>query len=526
MKKAWPVLLLAPLLVVLFAGPRARQDEVWDQSLEKVNALASAVEKHYFQPVEPVKMAQESIKGMLQTLDPHSYFLGPDDFARMFEEQRGKYYGIGTQIQKQEDRLIVIAPIEGGPAWRLGVQAGDIISKINGESTKSITSLDAVDKLRGPKGTKVAITIVRERFEQPIELTIIREEIPLYSVPYAFMLDEDQGVGYIFIRNFAETTADEFAGKLAFLSGKGMKSLVLDLRSNPGGAIDPAIKISDEFLPRGTLIVSVKGRNRIYDHDFLAVRGGQYEKLPLIVLVDQGSASSSEIVAGAIMDHDRGLIIGEDSFGKGLVQTIFPLASNMAFALTIGKYYTPSGRLIQRDYSHFDDYILDAKTSPENTREVKFTDKGRKVLGQGGITPDYEVKFNVLVYTVQLRAQGAFFSYARKFVGHQTALSKKYLFPQEAKDAAGTASGQVQVARPFVADASIVEDFRQYVLANKLRFDEKAFKLADAEIRREIEREISSAVWGIEEGWRAFERNDPVILKALQSMPEAAKFLM
>ena len=190
MKKTLPALFLVTALVAVLAGPRARQDEVWDQSLDKVGALAAAVEKHYYQSVEPEKMAQESIKGMLQTLDPHSYFLGPDDFARMFEEQRGKYYGIGTQIQKQEDRLIVIAPIEGGPAWRLGVQAGDIISKINGESTKPITSQDAVDKLRGPKGTKVNITIPRERFEKPIELTITREEIPLYSVPYAFMLDE------------------------------------------------------------------------------------------------------------------------------------------------------------------------------------------------------------------------------------------------------------------------------------------------------------------------------------------------
>ena len=525
MKKTLPALFLVTALVAVLAGPRARQDEVWDQSLEKVGALAAAVEKHYYRAVEPEKMAQESIKGMLQTLDPHSYFLGPDDFARMFEEQRGKYYGIGTQIQKQEDRLIVIAPIEGGPAWRLGVQAGDIISKINGESTKPFTSQDAVDKLRGPKGTKVNITITRERFDKPIELTITREEIPLYSVPYAFILNEEQGVGYIFIRNFAETTADEFADKLAFLAGKGMKSLVLDLRGNPGGALDPAIKIADQFLPRGALIVAVKGRNRIYDHDFPATRNGQYEKLPLIVLINQGSASASEIVAGAVMDHDRGLILGEDSFGKGLVQTVFPLASNMAFALTIAKYYTPSGRLIQRDYSHYDDYILDAKTSPENAREVKFTDKGRKVLGQGGITPDVEVKFTLLVYTVELRAQGAFFTYARKFIGHQTPLSKKYAFPQDGKDAAAADPSQVRVVKPFVVDASVVEDFKEYVLTNKLRFDEKAFGLADGEIRREIEREMSSAIWGIEEGWRAFERKDPVILKALQMMPEAAKFL-
>ncbi len=261
----------------------------------------------------------------------------------------------------------------------------------------------------------------------------------------------------------------------------------------------------------------------MYDREYFAVENDQYEKLPLVVLINQGSASASEIVAGAVMDHDRGIVVGEDSFGKGLVQTVFPISQNMAFALTIAKYFTPSGRSIQRDYTRFDDYILDTKTAPEKDREVSYTDKGRKVLGQGGITPDYVVKSTILVYTAELRIQGAFFSYARKFVAHQTPLSKTFVFPNEAAPAPG--EGKIQLAKSFIADAAVLADFKDYVLANKLRYDAKAFELAGPEMKREIERETSSLLWGIEQGWRAFMVSDEAVLKAKQIMAEAAKLI-
>ena len=521
-RKTIPLLLAAFLFAAALSRLGARQDEAWDQSLEKLSAMAALVDQNYFQPVEADKMVQESIKGMLQTLDPHSYFLDPDGFSRMFEEQKGKYFGIGTQIQKQEDRLVVIAPIEGGPSWRLGVLPGDVITHINGESTKPITSQDAVDKLRGPKGSKVSITIAREGLDKPLELTIAREEIPLFSVPYAFMLEGD--TGYIFIRNFAETTGDEFKEKLDALAKQGMKSLVLDLRGNPGGALIPSIEVADEFLPKGDLVVSVKGRNRVYDREYRAQANDQYEKMPVIVLINQGSASASEIVAGAIRDHDRGLVLGEDSWGKGLVQTMFPVASNMAVALTIAKYYTPSGRCIQRDYTRLDDYLLD-KVAADKPREVKFTSKGRKVLGEGGIKPDIEVKATIRGYTVELRAQGAYFAYARKFFAHQTALSQKYVFPQEAAGSGPIPAGKIQIGKVFLADAAVLADFRDYVQANKLAFDAAAFKASESEIKRELEREVASAVWGLEQGWRAFELTDVVIRKALETMPDSAKLL-
>jgi len=515
-------LLLLALSLLLFARLGARDEDVWEIGLDRIAEMADVIRDYYYQPVASDKMVQESIKGLLQTLDPHSYLLDPESFSRMAEEQRGKYFGIGTQIQKQEDRLVIISPIEGGPAWRLGVQAGDIISHINGESTKPITDRDAVSKLRGPKGTKVNITIAREGLEKPLELTITREEIPLYSVPYAFFLDD--GIGYVFIRYFAENTVDELRDKLDDLSKRGMTSLVLDLRGNAGGPLFQAIEVADEFLPKGTLVVSVNGRNRAFDRDFTAASSEEYEATPLVVLISQGSASASEIVAGAVMDHDRGLVVGEDSWGKSLVQQMFPLAPNMAVALTIARYYTPSGRSLQRDYTNYDDYILDAKPVPEKNREVKYTDKGRKVLGEGGITPDYKVEFRILGYTVDLRARGAFFGYARKFIGHQTPLGKKFLFPEEAK-AGAEAAGKVQIGRAFFADAAVIEDFKAYVVANKLAFEETLFKKAEPEIKREIEREVSSVLFGVEEGWRAFERTDPVVLKAIEVMPEASKLI-
>jgi carboxyl-terminal processing protease len=240
-----------------------------------------------------------------------------------------------------------------------------------------------------------------------------------------------------------------------------------------------------------------------------------------VVLINEGSASASEIVAGAIMDNDRGLIVGADSWGKGLVQQMFPLGPDMAVAITIAKYFTPSGRSIQRDYSRLDEYLLD-KVAADKPREVRYTAKGRKVLGQGGITPDYSVKFNLEVYTFELRSRGAFFTYALKFAAHQTPLSKTFILPGEPQAAA---PGKVIVAKPFLATDAVLEDFRAYLQAEKLEYDAKKFKEAAADLKREIEREIASNLWGQEEGWKAFERTDPQMLKALQVMPEAAKFI-
>jgi carboxyl-terminal processing protease len=496
---------LAAVIILILANLAARDEDIWNQSLDKISSLLDLIDKNYYREVEPEKLVFSSIRGMLETLDPHSYFLDPDSFSRMREEYTGKYYGLGIQIQKQEENLVVISPIEGTPASRLGILPGDIISHINGESTKPITSFDAMQKLRGPKGTKVAITIVREGRDEPLDLTIEREEIPLRSVPYAFMLDGD--TGYILIRNFAETTTREFEEKIRTLEAQGMKDLILDLRHNTGGPFFQSIEISDEFLPKGDVIVSIKGRNRIYNREFRAQRDGQFEQLPLVVLINRGSASASEIVAGAIMDNDRGFIVGEDSWGKGLVQTVFPLGENLAVALTTAKYLTPSGRSIQRDYEHIEDYML-YKQAPEDSREVRYTAKGRKVLGQGGITPDFEVAPTLSTLTAELMIKGAFFGYGRKLAGGATPLGRA-----------------VVISRDFALDSRVIEDFKAYLRANKIAFEEGKFKEAEGEIRRELERAIYSSALGIEEGWKVYQKSDAVVLKSLEIMPEAAKFV-
>ena len=513
------VLLLLPLFLHF---PAAVEDE-WMNSLGKVSSIISVIESNYYQPVDSEKLIYASIRGALETLDPHSYFLDPENFARMREDFTGKFYGLGIQITKQEDRIVVLSTVEGTPAWRLGIQPGDVISRINGESTKPLSSFDAMQKLRGEKGTKVNVTIVREGLEKPLELTVIRGEIPLYSISYAFMLQGD--VGYVFVRNFAETTDEELEQKLVSLRGQGMKSLILDLRYNTGGPLFQAVEVSDEFLPRGAKIVSIKGRNKAYDKEFFAIREGQYEKVPLVVLTNQGTASASEIVAGAVMDNDRGLIVGEDSWGKGLVQTVFPLGPNVAVALTTGKYYTPSGRSIQRDYSHIEDYLMNKSTPPVGEREVRYTLKGRKVLGQGGITPDYEVKGSVKPLTAELTFRGAFFSYGLKFASHLTPLSKKCIFPKEEKGPAEASSEKLLLSSDFVVTLEMVEDFKSYVQSLKIEFAPEKFNDAEGEIKREIMREVASAVFGAEEGMRAYRKADPVVLKALEVLSQAANFI-
>lgn len=517
-KTAW---ILAAIIISLAAlvRPAGVDDEIWQNGLNKIEDMMELVQRAYFKPVDDRDLASEAVKGMLQTLDPHSYLLEPNGFSRMAEEQKGKYFGVGMQIQKHEGRLVVVSPMEGTPAWRLGVQPADIISHINGEDTQPISAQDAVNKLRGPKGTKVDVTFVREGLAQPIQLTIERAEIPLYSVPYAFMLPGD--VGYILVRYFAESTAAELEAKLKDLTARGARSLLLDLRANAGGSLVQAIEVSDLFIPRGEMVVSMKGRNRAFDRSFSALRSDPYEKLPLVVLIDQGSASASEIVAGAVMDNDRGLVVGSDSWGKGLVQQMFPLGPNMAVAITIAKYYTPSGRSIQRDFSRLDDYLLD-KVAADKPREVRTTLKGRKVLGQGGITPDETVPFTLHAYVFELRGRGAMFNYVRKLVSHQTALGKTLAFPADTPE---EARGRTQAPKPFLADARLLEDFRAYLKASGLDADPKRFKESESDLKRELEREIASSLWGQEEGWKAFERTDPQVLRALKLVPEAAKFI-
>ncbi|MFQ6069756.1 MAG: S41 family peptidase [Candidatus Aminicenantales bacterium] len=514
-------ILASLLLVLVILLLPARNQDVWQRSLEKISTIITLVEDNYYRQVDYGKVVFSSIRGLLQTLDPHSQFLEPKNLARVKEEYKGKFYGLGIQIQKYEDRLMIVSVIEGTPAFRLGLQAGDVISHINGESTKPITTTEAVQKLRGPKGTKVKITVVREGLDKPLELTVIRGEVPLYSVPYAFIIGPD--IGYIYVRNFAETTTRELKGKLKELSRKGMKKLILDFRYNTGGPLYQAIEISEEFLPKNALIVSTEGRRKAYNREYRAQFNNQYEDIPLVILINRSSASASEIVAGAIQDNDRGLIVGETSWGKGLVQTVFPLEDDTALALTTGRYLTPSGRTIQRDYTFFEDYILNKNEIPEEKREVKYTLGGRKVLGQGGITPDYEVKDTITRFTANIRFKGLFFSYAKKFAEGKTPLSKEYVFPEKGKWPSKIFPGKKVFSDNFMPGEEVLEDFKAYLRKEKFEYDDEVLEKVKDEVRRELRREIFSALLGIEVGRKADAELDPVIKKAIEVMPDSAR---
>src|SRR5467141_2742070 len=355
-------------------------------SLRQFTTVYETVEENYAEPVNADKAIYNgAIPGMLHALDSYSNFFDPKSYSLLREEQRGKYYGVGMTVGPRNNKVIVIAPFVGTPAYRAGIRPGDIIAAIDGKPTDNLSTSDVADLLKGPKGTTVRITMLREGSDKPLEFAVIRDEIPRYSVDLHFMIKP--GIGYMHVSGFNETTEHEVADALDQMGD--LKGLILDLRQNPGGLLNEGVGVADKFLRKGALIVSHHGRSSP-EKRYVATHGNGGKEYPLVVLVNRGTASAAEIVAGAIQDHDRGLIAGETTFGKGLVQTAYPLVENTGLALTTAKYYTPSGRLIQRDYSNvsFFDYYYRNNTASRNANDVKMTDSGRTVYGGGGISPD------------------------------------------------------------------------------------------------------------------------------------------
>ncbi len=376
------------------------------EQLRLYTAMMSAIERDYVDEVPSDRLVSSSIRELLRTLDPHSNFFEQKDFQTMQERQKGQYYGLGITVQSVDGNITVVAPFEGTPAFRLGIRAGDIISKIEDEDARGMSIDDAVKRLRGPKGTPVRISIVRQGYEEPLAFTVIRDAIPLHSVPYSFMAAPK--VGYIRLTDFNETTAcrpgegpdceRELEQALRDLKRQGASAYILDIRDNPGGLLDQAFAVSNLFLKKGQLVVFTRGRTRRDESNYITEEESPWSNVPLVVLTSRHSASASEIVAGALQDHDRALIVGETTFGKGLVQTIMPLRNvrGYALALTTARYYTPSGRSIQRDYTRtaLEEYYSprDRKACDVGSSDPKLTDAGRKVFGGDGITPDYCVE--------------------------------------------------------------------------------------------------------------------------------------
>lgn len=402
MPKKLPALLvlMAVCAASLVVGIRATSGGTISSRLSTLTEILALIEDRHVPPVDSEELVYSGIRGMLGTLDPHSNFLDAEAFREMREEQRGSFYGLGIVISKRgrNQPLRVVSPIANTPAARLGIRAGDVINHIRDEragvdvDTLGLTIQEAVKYLRGPRGTMVEITVDRPGLDEPIVFEVKRDAVRTPAVSLAFMIRPE--VGFIQISNFTETTTRELDAALERLRKKGAERLVLDLRQNPGGLLKQAISVSSRFLDPGQLVVYTEGRleGSRKDYDSLDDVPSRVD-WPLVVIIDRGSASASEIVAGAIQDHDRGIVVGETSFGKGLVQSVYPLSENAAVALTTQKYFTPVGRSIQRPYSSEEEYYYEAQAREEpmeipEDAPVFRTETGRVVHGGGGIHPD------------------------------------------------------------------------------------------------------------------------------------------
>ncbi len=467
-------------------------------SLRSFTQVYEVVQQNYAEPVSPDKAIYNgAIPGMLRVLDPHSNFFDPKAYAALREEQRGKYYGVGMQVGPRNNKVIVIAPFAGAPAYRAGIRPGDVIIAVDGKPTDNMTTSDVAELLKGPKGTAVKITMLREGSDKPLDFTVVRDEIPRYSVDVHFMIRP--GIGYIHVSGFQETTEKEVRDALGELGD--IHGLILDLRQNPGGLLSEGVGVTDQFLKKGQVIVSHHGRASA-EKVYKAAHGNGGKDYPLVVLVNRGTASAAEIVAGAIQDHDRGLIAGETTFGKGLVQTVYPLSENTGLALTTAKYYTPSGRLIQRDYSSISlyDYYYNDRDNAANSanHEVKMTDSGRTVYGGGGITPDVKIPpTKTGKFQDTLLEKYTFFNFAKHYVINH------------------------KVDKQFEVDDAVMQEFRKFLDEQKTPFTEADLAGNSDWIKSNIKAELFIDAFGQQEGMKAHAESDPVVAKALELLPQA-----
>jgi carboxyl-terminal processing protease len=498
------VLALFGLMGMLFAqkiSPASQPSSDSDvrESLKHFTQIYETVEQNYADPVNADKAIYNgAIPGMLHALDPHSNFFDPKSYEGMREEQRGKYYGVGMTVGPRNNQVIVIYPFVGTPAYKAGIHPGDVIIAVDGKATENMSTTDVADRLKGPKGTTVHISILREGVEKPMEFTLIRDEIPRYSVDVHFLIRP--GVGYMHVNAFNETTEHEVSDALDQFGD--LKGLILDLRGNPGGLLSEGVGVADKFLKKGQLIVSHHGRASM-EKRYVAQHGNGGKDYPIVVLVNRLTASAAEIVSGAIQDHDRGLIAGEVTFGKGLVQTVYPLSENTGLALTTAHYYTPSGRLIQRDYSNISlyDYYYSRDTADNpNTanREVKLTDSGRTVYGGGGITPDVmipAIKTNHFQDT--LLQHYAFFNFAKRYVvsHHPT--------------------------KSFEVDDATLDEFRKSLDEANIGYTQADLMDNADWLKSNIKAEIFIDAFGQDEGMKIRVETDPEVLKGLDLLPQA-----
>ncbi|MBN2134623.1 MAG: S41 family peptidase [Acidobacteria bacterium] len=500
-------IIIAGLILAVFTlsaddGSNNEKSDLQKYFKDYTTALA-IIESRYSGEVDFEELVGLSIQRMLQTLDPHSSYADPKAFARMQEDQTGYFYGIGITISIRNQRTTVISVVETGPSYRLGLRAGDMIDSINGKSTAGLSLNEAVSMLRGPEGEPVTITVRRQGMSEPLKFEIIREKIVEEAVPYYFMFDDK--TGYIKLERFSKRTERDMIEAIESLKKQNMKQLVLDLRDNPGGLLTQAIDVSNMFVDKG-LIVSVKGRDQRDMAAFSAKKEALVKDMPLVVIVNENSASGAEIVAGAIQDHDRGILIGESTFGKGLVQTIFRLNSGGAVYLTTARYYTPSGRLIQREYTGIYDYYVGRRLNEGNSEipkgEVFKTDAGRPIYSGQGISPDYELEQKFTVFLGRLVTKSLIYNFAGEFVRNNPDMTKS-----------------------MDIDDKVLNKFKEYLKKNEFEFTDKEFEENIDGLKYRLADDIFTRRWDRQTGVQHAIKFDKQFQKGLELFKEARNLL-
>ena len=512
-----PVLVLTGAVIGGTFGPTtqtasaASGDDEISASVKDFTRLYSTVEENFADPLNADRAIYDgAIPGMLLTLDPHSHFFDPKALKQMRDDQRGHYYGVGMEIVGKPGpngvmETVVVDPFVGSPAYKGGLRPNDVIINVNGTNTLGLGSSEVVDLLKGPRGTAVKIRVSRGEGGEELVFDLIRDEIEHSSVSAYFMLKP--GIGYLRIdkTGFIETTSADFMAALKKLDEDHLQGLVLDLRGNPGGLLTEAVAVAGHLLPKGAEVVSQHGRAS-EERSYKATEGNHGLSYPIVVIVNRNSASASEILSGSLQDHDRAWILGDNTFGKGLVQTVFPLMENTGLALTTARYYTPSGRLIQRDYSSvsFFDYYYRNNTEARNPADVKMTDSGRTVYGGGGISPDEKFE-------------------APKRGPFETSLLMEDMFSAYTKHFFSLHKEQLPVGWNF--DTAQMNEFHSWLQSRKFTFNEADYTKEYEEVRRVMQGEIYKSAFNVDESTKYILETDPEVEAAVAALPKAQTLL-
>lgn len=514
------LLLTAALLMHFQVSAQLKQKSVDPKSTTlKFNTLMQLINYYYVEDVDQPKLTEEAIVAVLKELDPHSVYISKEDVQKTNEPLVGNFEGVGIQFQIYKDTILVISPVPGGPSEKLGIMAGDKIIKINNEEAfgKKVTTQFVLDHLRGPKGSKVDVAIFRKGRKELLEYSITRDKIPLNSIDASYMLTTE--IGYIKLSRFAATSTDEFIDAAAQLKKQGMKNLIFDLRGNSGGYLNIAFDLADQFLPSGKLVVYTKGV-RTSKEEYIATSNGTFETGKLVVLIDEGSASASEIVSGAVQDWDRGLILGRRSFGKGLVQRPYMLPDSSMVRITTARYYTPSGRCIQKPYADGDEdyrddflkrlnhgelYHADSIKFPDSLRY--FTNNRRVVYGGGGVMPDYFIPLDTTFasgYYTDIFRKGLLNEFTVQYIeANRKDLMKAY--PDVKTFKAG-----------FTNDEKLLNEFVAFAETKQVPRNDKDLQASGTQIKSVLKGLIARNLFNMNAYFEITGANDDELLKAVE----------